>query len=140
MYYFNKPVRLLKIGRSGNQLKLSIGKECIDHMRCKPGDQVWFGLFRDRHLILTRYESLTGDEEPATPDQSPPMWRLVRVEIRGSYRRCTIPSVFGKLLNLTAQDYLACFPIKDGSLHAWPVRKMDILALDPLSTTKGSMP
>lgn len=138
MYHFNKPVRLLKIGSSGSQLKLSLGKEGVQHMRCKPGDNLWFGLFRDRRLIITRYEPLMGEEEPPTPDESPPMWRLVRVEIRGSYRRCTVPSVYAKLLNLTAHDYLACIHAQDGSIYAWPVRKLDILALDPLSLSEGS--
>lgn len=140
MYSLKYSVKLLKIGSSGHQLKLSIGKDTSNYLRVMTGDCLWFALYRDRHLLIQRYDPETGDEEPTTPELSPPMYRLVRVEIRGSYRRCTIPSVFAKLLGLTAQDYLACRPVADYALHAWPIRRYDLLALDPSHTPEGLNP
>lgn len=137
MNYLNYSVSLLKIGRSGNQLKLSLGKEAIKHMGIMQGDSIRWQLYRDRHLLLIRCDS-DSDEPDIPTDALPlPMWRTVNVEIRGSYRRCTIPRVFAKLLNLTLHDYVACRHVENFALHAWPVRRQDILALDPLYTLKG---
>lgn len=138
MYPFNYSVRLLKIGGSGRQLKLSLGRETIEYLRLKPGDTIRWWLYRDRHFILRRSDGETVDEQLLTAEPSPPMGRVSRVEIRASYKRCTIPSVFAKLLNLTYQDYLGCRPIQDYGLHAWPVTKHDLIALDPLYTREGT--
>lgn len=132
MYRSNYSIRLLKIGGSGKQLKLSLGKDACDHLRVMRGDSIRWWLYRDRHLVLKRSECEEDEELMPTTEPLSPMGRVSRVEMRATYRRATIPSVFCRLLNLSVNDYLACRPIQDYAFHAWPVTNNDLAALDPL--------